>query len=65
MIELPTAAVPKLFNVGVPPLPCAACDIKEDGGSRDDKNGNRIVHGNLPCRQGTRKGTRFKSGGPS
>jgi len=64
MIELPTAAVPKLFNVGMPPLPCAACDIKEDGGSRDDKNGNRIVHGNLPCRQEPEGEPASKAAGP-
>jgi hypothetical protein len=48
--ELPTAAVPELFNVSMPPLPGAACDEKENGDSKgDDKNGNHIVHGNLPC----------------
>ena len=51
--ELPTAAVPETLIVSMPPLPRAACDIKDDHGDHkgDDKNGNRKIHRNLPCCQ--------------
>lgn len=55
--ELPTAAVPEILIVGMPPLPRAACDVKDDDGSNhkgDDKNGNRVIHRNLPCCQNER-----------
>src|SRR5229473_2293535 len=49
---------------GVPPLPRAACDIKDDDRSNhkgDDKNGNRMIHRNLPCCVGPRcKGVAVK-----
>ena len=54
---LPTAAVPEILIVSMPPLPPAACDIKDDAGSNhkgDDKNGNRMIHRNLPCCQNER-----------
>jgi hypothetical protein len=45
----PTVAVPELVHVGMSPLPRAGCDGKDDDG--DEKNGNHIMHGNLPCWQ--------------
>ncbi len=62
--ELPTAAAPEILIVSMPPLPRAACDIKDDDRSNhkgDDKNGNRMIHRNLPCCVGPRcKGVAVK-----
>jgi hypothetical protein len=52
--ELPTAAAPEILIVSMPPLPRAACDIKDDDHSNhkgDDKNENRMIHRNLACCQ--------------
>jgi hypothetical protein len=65
---LPTAAVPEILIVSVPPLPRAACDRKDDDGSNhkgDDKNGNRVIHRNLPCCQNLRGNRVVKSPGES
>jgi len=48
----PTIAMPEVFHVGMSPLPRSRCDPKEDGGKEDggyEKDGNHILHGNLPC----------------
>ena len=53
-VELPTAPLPKILHVSMPPPPCAACNIEDRGGSdakdghNSDKSEHRI-HGNLPC----------------
>ena len=53
-VELPTAPLPKILHVSMPPPPRAAFNIENRGcgdakdGHSSDKSEYRI-HGNLPC----------------